>query len=213
MTAVEIAPIRVLIVDDHPMVRDGIAALIGRQADMQLVGEASDGAEAIVKFGALSPDITLMDLQMHGIGGLEAILEIRRISPEARILVLTTYPGDANAIRAMQAGAAGYLLKNVIRGELIQAIRSIHAGRRALSADIAHEMATHALNEALTEREIEILRLVAEGQANKQIAWQLSLSNDTIKAQLKAIFGKLGVHDRTHAVTIAARRGYIDPFR
>jgi DNA-binding NarL/FixJ family response regulator len=204
-------PIRVLVVDDHPIVRDGIAALLGRQADMEPIGEASDGAEAVEKFRELSPDVTLMDVQMPRIGGIEAIAAIRRLSPDARVLVLTTYPGDANAARAIRAGAVGYLLKNAVRAELIDAIRSVHAGRRAISADIAHELATHALDEALTEREVDILRLVAEGHANKEIAWRLKLSNDTIKAQLKAIFGKLGVHDRTHAVTLAARRGYINP--
>lgn len=207
-----VAPIRVLIVDDHPMVRDGIAALLSRQADMELVGEASNGVEAIERFRELLPDLTLMDVQMPNMGGVEAIAEIRRLSPDARVLVLTTYPGDANAARAIRAGAAGYLLKNGIRVELIDAIRSVHAGRRAISADIAHEIATHALDEVLTEREIQILRLVAGGHANKEIAWRLNLSNDTIKAQLKTIFGTLGVHDRTHAVIVAARRGYIDPF-
>jgi len=207
-----VPPIRVLIVDDHPMVRDGIAALLSRQADMELVGEASNGVEAIERFRELSPDLTLMDVQMPNMGGVEAIAEIRRLSPDARILVLTTYPGDANAARAIRAGAAGYLLKNGIRVELIDAIRSVHAGRRAISADIAHEIATHALDEVLTDREIQILRLVAGGYANKEIAWRLNLSNDTIKAQLKTIFGTLGVHDRTHAVIVAARRGYIDPF-
>ena len=205
-------PIRILIVDDHPMVRDGIAALLSRQDDMEPVGEAANGIEAVEKFRELSPDLTLMDVQMPGMGGVEAIAEIRRLSPDARVLVLTTYPGDANAARAIRAGAAGYLLKNGIRVELVDAIRSVHAGRRAISADIAHEIATHALNEGLTEREIDILRLVANGHANKEIAWRLSLSNDTIKAQLKTIFGKLGVHDRTHAVTLAARRGYLNPF-
>lgn len=205
-------PIRILIVDDHPMVRDGIAALLGRQPDMEAVGEACNGAEAIEKFRQLSPDLTLMDVQMPGMGGVEAIAEIRRLSPDARVLVLTTYPGDANAARAIRAGAAGYLLKNAIRGELTDAIRSVHAGRRAISADIAHEIATHALGGDLTEREIEILRSVAEGHTNKEIACRLSLSNDTIKAQLKFIFEKLGVHDRTHAVIVATRRGYINPF-
>ena len=204
--------IRVLIVDDHPLVRDGVAALVSRQADMQVVGEAADGVEAVARFRELAPDVTLMDLQMHGGSGLEAIVEIRRIAAGARILVLTTYPGDANAVRAMQAGAAGYLLKNVIRGELIDAIRSIHAGRRAVSPDIVHELATHALDEAVTERELAILRLVAEGYANKQIALRLNLSTDTVKAQLKLLFAKLDVHDRTHAVTVAVRRGYIGVF-
>ncbi|MBO9716271.1 MAG: response regulator transcription factor [Pseudoxanthomonas sp.] len=204
--------IRVLVVDDHAIVRDGISALLNRQADMQVVGEATNGAEAIAMFRQLCPDVTLMDVQMPGVGGVEAIAEIRRIAAHARILVLTTYPGDANAVRALRAGAAGYLLKNGIRSELVDAVRSVHVGRRAFSADIAHALATHALDEALTQREIEILRLVADGRANKQIADHLDLSVETIKAQLKTIFSKLGVHDRTHAVTLAARRGYIDPF-
>ncbi|MFT3668937.1 MAG: response regulator transcription factor [Pseudoxanthomonas sp.] len=204
--------IRVLVVDDHVMVRDGLSALLNRQPDMQVIGEAANGAEAIAMFRQLSPDVTLMDVQMPGVGGVEAIAEIRRIAADARILVLTTYPGDANAVRALRAGAAGYLLKNSIRSELVDAIRSVHSGRRAVSADIAHELAAHALDEPLTQREIAILRLVADGHANKQIALRLSVSVETIKAQLKTIFSKLGVHDRTHAVTLAARRGYIDPF-
>lgn len=211
-SALDPPPIRVLVVDDHAMMRDGISALLNRQTDMEVVGEASDGTEAIAMFRQLSPDVTLMDVQMPGVGGVEAITEIRRIAAGARILVLTTYPGDANAVRALRAGAAGYLLKNGIRSELVDAIRSVHLGRRAVSSDIAHELATHALDEPLTQREIAILRLVADGHANKQIARQLNLSVETIKAQLKTIFSKLGVHDRTHAVTLAARRGYIDPF-
>lgn len=203
-------PIRVLVVDDHPMVRDGINGLLNRQDDMEAVGEASDGAEAVDKFRALAPDVTLMDVQMQGMGGVEAIEKIRGLSAEARILVLTTYPGDANAVRAIRAGASGYLLKNCVRGELIDAIRSVHAGRRVVCSDIAHALAEHALDTPLTEREIAILKLVAEGHQNKQIAWQLTLSVDTIKAQLKTIFEKLGVHDRTHAVTVATRRGYLD---
>ena len=202
--------IRVLIVDDHPVVRDGIAALIERQPDMEAVGEAADGAEAIEKFGQLRPDVTLMDVQMQGLGGVEAIAMIRRQAPGARILVLTTYPGDAQAIRAMRAGAAGYLLKNSIRKDLLDAIRAVHAGRPAISAEIAHQLAVHALDEPLTDRELAVLRLVADGHPNKQIGWQLDLSTDTIKAHLKSIFAKLGVDDRTHAVTVAARRGYID---
>lgn len=204
--------IRVLVVDDHVMMRDGISVLLNRQPDMKVIGEASNGAEAVTMFRQLSPDVTLMDVQMPGVGGVEAIAQIRRIAADARILVLTTYPGDANAVRALRAGAAGYLLKNGIRSELIEAIRSVHSGRRAVSADIAHELATHALDEPLTQREIAVLRLVAHGRANKQIAQNLNVSVETIKAQLKTIFSKLGVHDRTHAVTLAARRGYIDPF-
>jgi DNA-binding NarL/FixJ family response regulator len=204
------APIRVLVVDDHPMVRDGIAALLEHQPDMEAVGEAADGVEAIAKFRELAPDVTLMDVQMHGMGGVEAIEAIRRLAPAARILVLTTYPGDAQAIRAMRAGAAGYLLKNCIRKDLLDAIRSVHGGRRALSADIAHELAVHALDDSLTERELSVLRLVADGHPNKYIAGRLALSVDTIKAHLKNIFAKLGVDDRTHAVTVAVRRGFID---
>jgi DNA-binding NarL/FixJ family response regulator len=204
------SPLRVLIVDDHQMIRDGIAALLDRQSDMSVVGEAADGREAIAKFQDLMPDVTLMDVQMAGLDGIEAVRAIRRISPDARILILTTYPGDAQAVRAMRAGAAGYLLKNCIRRELLDAIRAVHGGRRVLSPDIAHELAMHALDEPLTERELAVLRLVAEGHHNKAIARYLDLSTDTIKAYLKAIFSKLEVDDRTHAVTVAARRGFIE---
>jgi DNA-binding NarL/FixJ family response regulator len=204
-------PIRVLIVDDHAVVREGIAALLGRQSDMVAVGEASDGAEAVARFSELAPDVTLMDMQMSGMGGVEAIEQIRRLSPQARILVLTTYPGDAHVVRAIRAGAAGYLLKNCIRKELLDAIRSVHAGRRTMSPAVAHELALHALDEPLTERELTILRLVAHGHSNKEIASQLKVSTDTIKAHLKSLFAKLRVDDRTEAVTVAARRGFIDP--
>ncbi len=206
----ERTPIRVLTVDDHAMVRDGVTALLARQSDMEAVGEAADGKEAIAQFRALMPDITLMDIQMPGMDGVDAIRAIRGFAPEARILVLTTYPGDAQAVRAIRAGAAGYLLKNCIRKELLDAIRAIHAGRRAMSPDISHSLAEHALDEHLTERELAILRMVAEGHPNKQIAWHLELSPDTIKAHLKNIFAKLGVDDRTHAVTVATRRGFFD---
>jgi DNA-binding NarL/FixJ family response regulator len=210
VTSAQTARIRVLIVDDHAVVREGIAALLGRQADMEAVGEASDGGEAVALFRELAPDITLMDIQMSQMGGVEAIEQIRRLSPEARILVLTTYPGDAQVARAMRAGAAGYLLKNCIRKELLDAIRLVHAGRRAMSPDIALELAAHAFDEPLTDRELTILRLVAEGQPNKQIASQLKLSTDTIKAHLKNAFAKLRVNDRTEAVTVAMRRGFIE---
>jgi len=203
-------PIRVLIVDDHAVVREGIAALLGRQPDMVAVGEASDGAEAVARFVELTPDVTLMDMQMGEMGGVEAIAKIRRLSPDARILVLTTYPGDAHVVRAIRAGASGYLLKNCIRKELLDAIRSVHAGRRTMSPAVAHELAMHALDEPLTERELTILSLVADGHPNKQIASQLTLSTDTIKAHLKSIFAKLGVDDRTEAVTVAVRRGFIE---
>ncbi len=203
------APIRVLIVDDHAVVREGIAALLGRQPDMMAVGEASDGDEAVALFRELAPDVTLMDIQMGRMGGIEAIEQIRRTSPEAKILVLTTYPGDAQVVRAIRAGAAGYLLKNCIRKELLDAIRAVHAGGRVLSPDVAHDLAIHALDEPLSNRELTVLRLVANGHPNKQIASQLELSTDTIKAHLKSIFAKLGVTDRTEAVTVAARRGFI----
>ncbi|MEN3749099.1 response regulator transcription factor [Sphingomonas sp. HF-S3] len=202
-------PIRILIADDHPLVRDGIAALIERQADMVVVGEAASGEEAVDRFSLLRPDVTLMDVQMPGRGGLDAIETIRGAFPDAVILVLTTYPGDVQAVRAMRAGASGYLLKNAVRKELTDAIRAVHAGRRALSADIAHAIAVHAFEDPLTPRELAILQLVAEGQANRQIAAHLGVSTDTIKANLKALFVKLGVDDRTHAVTVAVRRGFI----
>lgn len=203
-------PIRVLIVDDHPIVREGIAALVERQPDMVAVGEASNGEEALQRYAALRPDVTLMDVQMPGTDGIAAIEAIRRLSANAAILMLTTYPGDAQAVRAIQAGAAGYLLKNSIRKELLDAIRSVHAGRRAVSPEIAHALAVHALDERLSEREVAILRLIADGHANKQIAWRLGVSTDTIKANLKQLFAKLGVDDRTHAVSVAARRGFIE---
>jgi DNA-binding NarL/FixJ family response regulator len=203
------ASIRVLIVDDHAVVREGIAALLGRQPDMMAVGEASDGDEAVALFRELAPDVTLMDIQLGRMGGIEAIEQIRRTSPDARILVLTTYPGDAQVVRAIRAGAAGYLLKNCIRKELLDAIRAVHAGGRVLSPDVAHDLAMHALDEPLSNRELTVLRLVANGHPNKQIASQLELSTDTIKAHLKSIFAKLGVTDRTEAVTVAARRGFI----
>lgn len=203
-------PIRILVVDDHPMMREGIAALVDRQTDMEAVGEASDGADAVAKFRDLRPDVTLMDVQMAGMNGLDAIEAIRAFAPGAKIIVLTTYSGDAKAVRALRAGAAGYLLKSCIRAELLGAIRSVHGGRRAMSPDIAHELAAHALDEPLTERELSVLRLVADGHSNKVIAHRLELSVDTIKAHLKSVFAKLGVNDRTHAVTTATRRGFIE---
>lgn len=206
----EAGSIRVLVVDDHPMLREGIVAVIERQADMTVVGEASDGLEAIARFSELSPDVTLMDLQMPGASGFAAIEGIRARAPRAPILVLTTYPGDSQALRALKAGANGYLLKSCIRRELIDAIRAVHAGRRPISAEIAQEIAAHALDERLTDREVAILKLVAEGHPNKQVAWRLQVSTDTVKAHLKNIFAKLDVSDRTQAVIIAARRGYID---
>lgn len=202
--------IRVLVVDDHPMLREGLVAVIERQPDMVLAGEARDGAEAVARHRELGPDVTLMDIQMPGMNGIEAIETIRREQSDAAIVVLTTYPGDTQALRALRAGASGYLLKSCIRKDLLDTIRSAYAGRRAIAPEIAQEIALHALEDRLTERELGILRLVAEGHPNKQIAWQLSLSTDTVKAHLKSIFAKLDVADRTHAVIVAARRGFIE---
>lgn len=203
-------PIRVLIVDDHPMLREGVAAVVEIQPDMVVAGEAQDGEEAITRFEELRPDITLMDLRMPGTGGVAAIEIIRSRHPEARIIVLTTYTGDAQALHALRAGAKGYLLKSGMRAELLEAIRNVHDGRRHLHQEIAADIAIHAIDEPLTHRELGILQLIAGGNANKQIARQLSLSEDTVKSHIKNIFAKLYVNDRTHAVTVAARRGIID---
>ena len=200
--------IRVLTVDDHATVRDGVAALIARQPDMEIAGEAANGTEGVAMFRALGPDVTLMDLQMPDMGGIDAIAAILDLCPKARILVLTTYSGDAQAIRAIRAGASGYLLKSCLRTELLDAIRTVHAGRRAMSPEISHAVAEHALDDPLTDREMAILGMVAEGHPNKQIARNLDVSPDTIKSHLKNIFAKLGVDDRTHAVTVAIRRGF-----
>ncbi|MGB3271220.1 MAG: response regulator transcription factor [Rhodanobacter sp.] len=202
--------IRILVVDDHPVLRDGVAAIVQNQADMAVVGEARNGAEAVERFRALRPDVTLMDLQMPGMNGVDAITAIRTEYPGARIIVLTTYAGDVQAVRALKAGALGYLLKNSLRTELIDAIRDVHRGQRRVQRDVADEIALHVVDEALTEREIAILRLVAIGKANKQIGAELGLSEETIKGHLKNIFSKLDVADRTHAVTLAARRGIIE---
>lgn len=203
-------PIRILAVDDHPALRDGIAAIIETQQDMVLVGEAANGVEAIAAFRRVRPDVTLMDLQMPEIGGVDAIKAIREEWPDARIIVLTTYAGDVQAVRALKAGAAGYLLKTSLRKDLLHCIRAVHAGQTHLPADVALDIAIHVASDNLSEREIEILRCVAGGNANKVIAWRLSVSEATVKAHLKSIFAKLDVADRTHAVTVAVRRGIIE---
>ncbi|WP_448662929.1 response regulator [Sphingomonas sp. CJ20] len=202
--------IRILIADDHPMLREGVSAVIEMQADMEIVGEAEDGEEAIARYEQLRPDITLMDLRMPGTSGVTAIEAIRRKHPDARIIVLTTFTGDAQALHALRAGASGYLLKSSLRRDLLDAIRSVHAGRRHLQPEIAADIALHAIDDALSPREIDILQLIAGGNANKEIARALQLSEDTIKSHIKSIFAKLYVSDRTHAVTVAARRGIID---
>lgn len=203
-------PIRIMTIDDHPALRDGIAAIVEMEADMVMAGEASNGAEAIAAFHNLRPDITLMDLQMPRMGGLEAITAIRAEAPNAKIIVLTTYQGDVQAARALKAGASAFLLKSSLRTELLDTIRAVHAGRRHIPPQIAQEIALHAGDEPLSERELDILRLVATGNANKEIAWKLSISEDTVKAHMKSIFAKLDVNDRTHAVTAALRRGVIE---
>ena len=209
-TSAAAKPIRVLIVDDHPALRDGIAAIVAIEPDMVMLGEASNGEEAVAAFRTLRPDVTLMDLQMPRMGGLEAISAIREETPDARIVVLTTYQGDVQAARALKAGASAFLLKSSLRTELLDTIRAVHAGRRHVPAAIAQQIALHAADESLSEREMAILRLVAAGKANKEIAWKLSVSEDTVKAHMKSIFAKLDVDDRTHAVTAAVRRGVID---
>lgn len=203
------APIRVLCVDDHAMLREGIAAVLQAQPDMLLVGEAANGREAVERHRTLRPDVTLMDIQMPVMGGIEAVAEIRAECPCARIVMLTTYKGDVQALQALQAGASGYLLKSMLRKELLEAIRQVHAGHRHVPAEIARELAEHVTDEMLSTREVEVLRLVAAGSSNKRVAAALQVTEDTVKAHMKHVLAKLGAADRTHAVTIALRRGII----
>lgn len=202
--------IRVLVVDDHPLLREGVCAVIETQSDLSIVAEADSGEEALRLYDRHRPDVVLMDLQMPGMGGVAAITALRKSHPAARIIVLTTYAGDAQAMSALRAGAAGYLLKSSLRNELLDTIRSVHAGGKYLSAGIATEIALHLAEDLLTNRECEVLTLAASGNSNKQIAARLGLSEDTIKGYMKVIYAKLGAADRTHAVTIAARRGIIE---
>jgi DNA-binding NarL/FixJ family response regulator len=202
--------IRILAVDDHPLFRQGIAALIEGEEDMTLVGEASNGREAIQQFRAQRPDVTLMDLQMPDMNGLDAIIAIRNEFPPARIIVLTTYTGDIQVLRALKAGAQGYLLKNLLHKELLQTIRDVHAGKKALSPEASHEIASHVTDDALTPAEVDVLRLIAAGNANKQISCQLSISEETVKSRVKNILSKLGANDRTHAAMIGLKRGIIE---
>ena len=205
----DISPIRILTVDDHPLLREGIAALLATEPDMKLVGEACDGREALVQFRKHHPDVTLMDLQMPEMEGVEAMIAIRSEFPNARIIVLTTYNGDVRVLRALKAGARAYLLKGSLRKELLDTIRAVHAGHKRIPPDVAVELADYAAEDALTAREIEVLQLVAGGNANKQIADQLAITEETVKGHLKNILSKLRANDRTHAVTIGLKRGII----
>ena len=205
-----ISRIRILTVDDHPIVRQGIAGLLGIQQDMILVGEASNGREAIQQFRTQHPDVTLMDLQMPEMNGLDALIAIRNEFPDAKVIVLTTYAGDTQILRALKAGAQAYLLKNTLHKELMETIRAVHAGKKALSPEVSYQIAEHATDDTLTPAEISVLRLIAAGNANKQIADQLSITEETVKSRVKSILSKLGANDRTHAATIGLKRGIIE---
>jgi DNA-binding NarL/FixJ family response regulator len=202
--------IRILAVDDHPVLRQGIAGLIADESDMTLVAQAANGREAIQYFRTHHPDVTLMDLQMPEMNGFDAMIAIRGEFPDARIIVLTTYTGDAQALRAIKAGARGYLLKNSLHKELLDTIRAVHAGRKSLSPEVSFELAEHAAEETLSPAEVRVLRLIADGNTNKQIATQLSVTEDAVKGQVRNILSKLGANDRTHAVTIALKRGFLE---
>ncbi len=206
----EAGPIRILAVDDHPLVREGIAGLIAIQPNMILVGEASNGREAIQQFRTLRPDVTLMDLQMPEMNGLDALIAIRNEFADAKIIMLTTYKSDTQIVRALKAGAKGYLLKSTLHKELMDAIHAVNAGKKTLSQEASLEIAEHAMDDALTPAEINVLRLIAAGNANKQIADQLSTTEESVKSRVKSILSKLGANDRTHATTIALKRGIIE---
>jgi DNA-binding NarL/FixJ family response regulator len=203
-------PIGILAVDDHLLFRQGIISLLSGQPDMKLVAEACSGVEAIHQFRAHRPDITLMDLQMPEMNGLDAIIAIRGEFPAAKIIVLTTYVGDMQVLRALKAGAQGYLLKNTLHKNLLDTIRAVHSGRKSLSPEASHELAEHATDDALTPGEVEVLRLIAAGNANKRIADLLSVTEETVKGRVKNILSKLNANDRTHAATIGIRRGIIE---
>ncbi len=203
--------IRILLVDDHPLLRQGIASILADQEDMRLVAQASNGREAIHQFRAHVPDVTLMDLQMPEMNGIDAITAIRGEFPDARFIVLTTYTGDVQVLRALKAGARAYLLKNLLHKDLLEAIRAVHAGKKALSPDASYELAEHATDDPLTPGEVQVLRLIAGGNANKQIAAQLSITEETVKGRVKNILSKLGANDRTHAAMIGLKRGIIGP--
>jgi DNA-binding NarL/FixJ family response regulator len=202
--------IRILSVDDHPLLRKGITALVNAEPDMKLVAEASNGQEAIEAFRLHRPDVTLMDLQMPGLSGTEAIDRIRSEFPNARIVVLTTYTGDVQVMRALKAGARAYILKGHVHRELLETIRAVHAGQKRIPPDVAEQLAEHAADDDLTQREIDVLRLIAAGNSNKLIADQLSIGEATVKSHVTNILSKLGANDRAHAVTIGLKRGIIE---
>ncbi|MET1023326.1 MAG: response regulator transcription factor [Pseudoxanthomonas sp.] len=206
-------PTRILVADDHPLVRDGLIAIIKTQSDLEVVAQVEDGEQAVARYRELQPDIVLMDLQMPRMGGIEAITRICRIDPGARIVVLTTYKGDVQAVKALEAGACAYLLKSVLRRELIETIRQIRLDRlwrKRLPQEIAADVAAHVLDDALSPREVEVLALVSGGNSNKAIAARMGISEDTVKAHMKSILRKLNARDRTHAVTVGLRRGIIE---
>jgi DNA-binding NarL/FixJ family response regulator len=202
--------IRILTVDDHPLILEGIASVLQRQPDMELVGEASDGFEAIEAFAKFRPDVSLIDLQMPGMNGVDTIIAILEKWPGARCVVLTTYAGDVQATRALKAGAKGYLLKSMLRKDLVDTIRTVHSGKSRIPAEIATELASHLTSDALSAREIEVLRMVGEGCSNKIVADRLKISEDTVKGHMRSILSKLNANDRTHAVMIAVKRGFIE---
>ncbi len=202
--------IRILTVDDHPLILEGIASVLQRQPDMELVGEASDGYQAIEAFAKFRPDVSLIDLQMPGMNGVDTIIAILEKWPGARCIVLTTYAGDVQATRALKAGAKGYLLKSMLRKDLVDTIRTVHSGKSRIPAEIATELASHLTSDALSAREIEVLRMVGEGCSNKIVADHLKISEDTVKGHMRSILAKLNANDRTHAVMIAVKRGFIE---
>ena len=206
----DVSRIRILAADDHPVVRQGIAGLIGVQPDMVLVGEASNGRDAIQQFRTHRPDVTLMDLQMPEMNGLDALIAIRNEFADAKVIVLTTYAGDVQILRALKAGAQAYLLKNILHKELLETIRAVDAGKKTLSPEVSYQVAEHATDDSLTPAEIAVLRLIAAGNANKQIADQLSITEETVKSRVKSILSKLGANDRTHAATMGIKRGIIE---
>ena len=204
------ASIRVLCADDHPVMRDGIAFALQQEQDIELVAEAKDGSEAVEAYRRHRPDVTLMDLQMPGMNGLAAMGAILEEFPNARIVVLTTYSGDIHASRALKLGAMGYLLKSMLRTELVSVIREVHAGRKRIPHEVAEEIASHVMLDALSDRELEVLRCIAKGNSNKIVADILGISEDTVKGHMRNVLSKLQANDRTHAVTIALKRGYLE---